>query len=181
MLLAGHPQVTRHFFFVQCYPLFKSVFDRYYTDCSNCVEFINSIYLHIMTPGAKTGVSKLASFGFRCTLTLWLKIVSENYCRHLFVHRGNEPLHDADSGDSFMPRPESVDISMRNLDRHDVERLLHSMGNERYRLLIQYRYMEERTNEETAALLGMTMPNYYNKHKLAKARFRMALQREGLI
>lgn len=180
LLLARHPATTRQYLFVSCYPLFKSVFDRYYTDCSSCMEFINAIYLHIMTPGVKTGVSKLEAFSFRCRLTLWLKIVSENYCRQLFARRDPIVSDDA-AGDSFSYPAESIEIDMHALDRLDVERMLSNMGNERYRLLIQHRYMEEKSNEETAMLLGMTMANYYNKHRLAKARFCMLLREEGLI
>ena len=33
------------------------------------------------------------------------------------------------------------------------------------------RYLEEKSNEETAEILGMSMENYYNKHKLAKAEY----------
>ena len=35
---------TRKFFYKQCYPLFKSIFDNYYTDCENCKECIDEIY-----------------------------------------------------------------------------------------------------------------------------------------
>jgi DNA-directed RNA polymerase specialized sigma24 family protein len=55
------------------------------------------------------------------------------------------------------------------------------MTNERYRQLIIYRYVEGRTNEETAGLLSMNMNNYYNKHRLAKRQFREVLKKEGLI
>jgi DNA-directed RNA polymerase specialized sigma24 family protein len=55
------------------------------------------------------------------------------------------------------------------------------MPNQRYRMLIQHRYVDGRSNEETASLMSMTMPNYYNKHKLAKAQFVAALRKEGLV
>ena len=55
------------------------------------------------------------------------------------------------------------------------------MPNLRYRNLIELRYVKEKTNEETADILGMTMDNYYNKHKLAKAQFCNILRKEGLL
>lgn len=55
------------------------------------------------------------------------------------------------------------------------------MPNQRYRKLIEYRYIQDRSNEETAALLSMSMANYYNKHKLAKAQFVATLRKEGLL
>ena len=41
--------------------------------------------------------------------------------------------------------------------------------------------LEEKSNEETAEILGMSMDNYYNKHKLAKEQFAKILRKEGLI
>lgn len=49
-LLQRDARVTRDFFYRKCYPLFKSVYDNYHTDCSSCMEFISEIYVHIMTP-----------------------------------------------------------------------------------------------------------------------------------
>lgn len=46
---------------------------------------------------------------------------------------------------------------------------------------LELRYVEEKTNEETAMVLEMTMDNYYNKHKLAKAQFCNILRKEGLL
>ena len=34
------------------------------------------------------------------------------------------------------------------------------------------------SNEETAEALGMTMANYYNKHKLAKEQYAKACRKE---
>ena len=39
---------------------------------------------------------------------------------------------------------------------------------------------KEKSNEETAQLLGMSMDNYYNKHKLAKEQFVTTLKKEGI-
>ena len=54
------------------------------------------------------------------------------------------------------------------LTRSDVEFLIGQIKPPRYRLLMKLRYLEHHSNKETAKLLGMTMKNYYNKHKLAK-------------
>ena len=72
-------------------------------------------------------------------------------------------------------------MSLEKLNQGDVYTLLSMMHNERYRKLIQYRYLEEKTNEETAILLDMSMDNYYNKHKLAKEQFKNILRKEGLL
>ncbi|MDE6330193.1 MAG: sigma-70 family RNA polymerase sigma factor [Muribaculaceae bacterium] len=180
-LMRRDPYVTKHYLFKKCYPLFKSIYDRYYTDCSSCFEFINEIYLFIMVPGKSTGESKLGQFAGRCSLTMWLKIVAQNYCRQLFAKKGEFFEESLTDGDRNLPVDLSLEESMLDLDRRDLNRILENMPNERYRRLIEYRYVEEKSNEETALLLGMTMANYYNKHKLAKAQFSEQLRKEGLI
>jgi len=75
----------------------------------------------------------------------------------------------------------SVDLDVSRLDKRDVQALLMQMPNIRYRRLIELRYVQEKTNEETATALDMTMQNYYNKHKLAKAQFYAVLRKEGLL
>ena len=173
--------ITKEFLYRKCYPLFKSVYDKYYTDCETCIELINEIYVYIMIPQKKTGVSKLAAFGYRCTLTMWLKIIVENYCHQLFAHR-MEIDRDSDIGsDRNTPFNDSLTENTRRLNMEDVRKILNLMPNQRYRQLIKFRYVDERSNEETAALLGMTMANYYNKHKLAKAQYCATMRKEGLL
>jgi len=173
--------VTKEFLYRKCYPLFKAVYDKYYTDCESCFELINEIYVYIMIPQKKTNVSKLAAFGFRCTLTMWLKIVVENYCHQLYARR-MEIDRDSDVGsDRKIPDDESLMENTRNIDMEDVHKILNMMPNQRYHKLIEYRYVDEKTNEETAMLLAVTMANYYNMHKRAKAQYCEVLRKEGLL
>ena len=180
-ILQRDAKITRLYLYEKCYPLFKACYDKYYTDCETCVEFINQIYLLIMTPRRSTGDAPLNKFGFRCTLAMWLKIISENYCKQLF--RAKMDFFDSLEVDSdrFAYNSESIAIDFSSINASDVKRILEMMPNTRYRVLIEQRYLEERTNEETAMILGMTMDNYYNKHKLAKAQFCNILRKEGLI
>lgn len=75
----------------------------------------------------------------------------------------------------------SIELDVTRLNMSDVRTLLMQMPNIRYRRLIELRYVQEKTNEETASALGMTMQNFYNKHKLAKAQFYAILKKEGLL
>ena len=176
-ILCRDVELTKQYLYIEYYPLFKSVWNKYYTDCKSCIEFINTIYVYIMTPSPQSGKSPLESFGFRCRFVLWLKIVSENYCRQLFKKRleievGTEPT------DRNIGEPSSLDIS--SINHSDIEIVLAQMPNIRYRTLIRYRYLEEKSNEETAELMGMSMDNYYNKHRLAKEQFVTTLKKEGI-
>ena len=178
-ILRKDTKITRLYFYEKCYPLFKVCYDKYYTDCESCLEFINQIYLLVMTPRKSTGVSPLQTFGFRCTLTMWLKIIAENYCCQLFNKRIEFIDSSEDVGDR--KKQESISPNIDSLNRQDVEVVLNLMPNKRYSSLIRLRYVEEKSNEETAEILGMTMDNYYNKHKLAKAQFCNILKKEGLL
>ena len=180
-ILNRDTDITKEFLYGRCYPLFKSIYDRYYTDCESPVELINEIYVYILMPHKDTHRSKLQDFGFRCTLTMWLKIVTENYCRQLFAKRMEKDGNRGTAGDRFDPDGDSILTDTHKLDMDDVHKILDMMPNQRYRKLIEYRYVDDRTNEETAMLLGMSMGNYYNKHKLAKEQYREILRKEGLI
>ena len=83
-ILNRDPVITKEYLYKTCYPLFYSIYNKYYTDCNSVVELINDIYVYILHPNKDTGKCKLESFGYRCTLTMWLKIVTENYCHQLF-------------------------------------------------------------------------------------------------
>ena len=173
--------ITRQFFYIKCYPLFKSISERYYTDCATCHELINEIYTYIMIPQKKTGLSKLQTFGFRCSFTMWIKIVSENYCRQLYTKRISLDREIDMGSDRFMPNEDSLTEETRNFEEEDLNKILDMMPNQRYRDLIQFRYVEEKTNEETAEMLSVTMANYYNMHKRAKNQYYEILRKEGLL
>lgn len=177
--------ITREYLYRKCYPLFKAIYDKYYTDCENPIELINEIYVYILMPHRETHRSKLQDFGFRCTLTMWLKIVTENYCRQIFAKRIPMDQNFDGEADSFERIVDSVEIEINNLrmedDKKTVQRILGRMPNARYRRLIELRYLQGKTNEETAAALHMKIDSYYPKHKLAKAQLYTALKKEGFL
>lgn len=72
----------------------------------------------------------------------------------------------------------SIDIDFSNLNRQDALTIIKQMPNKRYSELIRLRYLELKTNEETAKELGMSMENYYNKHKLAKEQYERIFRKE---
>ena len=180
-ILCRDTSVTKEFLYRKCYPLFASIHAKYYTDCETPVELINEIYVYIMLPHKTTRRSKLQDFGFRCTLTMWLKIVTENYCRQLFARRLPTDENIVAENDRNLPDDESLYSNAHKMDADDLRRLLDMMPNRRYRRLIEARYVEERSNEDTAMMLGLTMANYYNTHKRAKAQYCEILRKEGLI
>ena len=180
-ILNRDKEISFLYLYKKCYPIFDSVHKKYYTDCENPTELISEIYVYILTPNKNTGKCKLADFGFRCTLTMWLKIVVENYCHQLFARKKYIPEDFIVHDDRKNWEKDSIDIDFSSLNMEDVMKILDMMPNECYKKLLIHRYLEERTNKETAKLLNLSMANFYNTHLRAKAQFCSALQKEGLL
>ena len=187
-LLNKDEDVIRKYLYVRCWPLFKSIFDNYYTDCDSCVEFIDEIYNLILTPSKATGHCQLENYRGESTLTSWLKAVCLYYCYRKYRVSGKMKILklalNADdekktgSGDRKEGMLGTIDMDFSSINRKDAEAILDQMPNRRYRELIRLRYLEQKTNEETAKELGMSMDNYYNKHKLAKAQYVLVCKKE---
>ena len=177
-IIARDAEVTRQIFYVQYYPLFKAVYDKYYTDCSDCIEFINEIYIYLMVPRGRTDRSYLESFTFRCRFAHWLKIVAETYCRQLYKRKKDIIENSIDEGDRLLPDNDSLEINLGSLNAMDISTLLRLMPNDRYRDIIRLVYLEDRSFEETSALLQMSLDNFYNKYRLAKQQFLKILEGE---
>ena len=183
--------VTRKYFYQQCYPLFKSIYDNYYTDCANCKEFIDEIYIVVLAPSKTTGKCQMENFRGESTLTSWIKTACLYYCYKEYDSKGRMPIYEPliflnnqekeDDGGRDEEKFGSIEIDFNNLNREDALAILKRMPNKRYSEIIRLRYLELLTNEETANELGMTMDNYYNKHKLAKAQYIRIHRKEVLL
>lgn len=187
-LIVRDEMVTRKYFYQQCYPLFKSIFDNYYTDCANVQEFIDEMYIIVLAPSKLTGKCQMENFRGESTLTSWLKTACLFYCYKQFEIKGKMPrkerlpLSNADDDDDAGDRADSIygslEIDFSNINRQDAQVIIKQMPNKRYGELIRLRYLELKTNEETAKELGMSMENYYNKHKLAKEQYERIFRKE---
>ena len=181
--------VTRKYFYQQCYPLFKSIYDNYYTDCASVKEFIDEIYVLALAPSKTTGKCQLENFRGESTLTSWLKTACLYYCYNKYELKERMPKYELilsfkdDESEESTDRTDAIYgsnyIDFDNLNRQDALAILSLMPNKRYRNIITMRYLEQKTNEETAEALGMTMDNYYNKHKLAKEQYERVWRKEA--
>ncbi len=183
-ILLRDKNVTQQYLYIKYYPLFKSVYDNYYTDCQSCLEFINEIYIHLLTPNKNTGLCKLQTFKFGSTFATWLKTVAVYYCyehyrrkqKVTFVEEKNETENNR--SDRLEQYSASMFAEEHIMCREDLEALLSLMPNKRYALIIKLRYFEGLSNEDTAAALQMSMDNFYNKHMRAKKQFNEILKKE---
>ena len=189
-LLNRDEQVTRKYFYQQCYPLFKSIYDNYYTDCTCCKEFMDEIYIVVLAPSKTTGKCQMENFRGESTLASWLKTACLYYCYNKYELKQRMPIYEPlphptekdEDDDVFSDRKKDESLSntidFSGMNRADVEALLNMMPNIRYRNIIRLLYLEQKTHKETAEVLGMTMDNYYNKRILAEKQYKQVCRKE---
>jgi len=130
------------------------------------------------------GKCKLETFSFKSSLNTWVGVVARNYCYAVFKAKIDTVPEivcssSCNTDDRFIGIDNSIEMDLNSINRSDIRKLLNLMPNRRYRTIIQLRYLAGKDNEYTANALGMSMDNYYNKHKLAKAQFIDIYQKEG--
>lgn len=188
-LINRDERVTRDYYYKDCYPLFKSIYDNYYTDCKCCKEFMDEIYIVVLAPSKITGKCQMENFRGESTLRTWLKTACLYYCYNRFklkppifepLPRVPEKKDDDDDVFSDRKKDESLSnpIDFSGMNRTDVETLLNMMPNTRYRNIIRLLYLEQKTHKEVAEALGMSMANYYNKRILAEKQYMQVCRKE---
>lgn len=189
-LIRRDERTTRCYFYQQCYPLFKSIYENYYTGCACCKEFMNEIYITVLAPCKTTGKCQMENFRGESTLTSWLKTVCLYYCYNKYELKQRmpiyEPLPHADEKDndedaiSDRNKDESLSntIDFSGMNRADVEALLSLMPNTRYRNIIRLLHLEQKSHKEVAEALGMSKDNYYNKRILAEKQYMQVCRKE---
>ena len=189
-LINRDERVTRDYYYKGCYPLFKSIYDSYYTDCACCKEFMDEIYIVVLAPSKTTGKCQMENFRGESTLRSWLKTVCLYYCYNKYELKQRMPVYGPlphptekdDDDDVFSDRKKDESLSnpidFSGMNRADVEALLSMMPNIRYRNIIRLLYLEHKTHKEVAEALGMSMDNYYNKRILAEKQYKQVCRKE---
>ena len=188
-LINRDERVARDYYYKDCYPLFKSIYDNYYTDCKCCKEFMDEIYIVVLAPSKITGKCQMENFRGESTLRTWLKTACLYYCYNrfklkppIFEPLPRDPEKKDDDDDVFSDRKKDESLSnpidFSGMNRADVETLLSMMPNTRYRNIIRLLYLEQKTHKEVAEALGMSMDNYYNKRILAERQYRQVCRKE---
>lgn len=176
-------RVTLQYIYKTCYPMFKAIFSQYYTDCQNCKEFIDEIYVIILTPGVRTGYCPLSNYRGESSLKTWLRNACLSYCYSRFKKKINTvefpQTQDGEDIESKVIKmaeiASAVSLDTTELDQRDEEivqqSILKRMPNKRYSKLLKLHMIDKLTHQEVAKEMGMTMPNYYNRRKLAKDQY----------
>lgn len=180
-ILNRDAKITMQFLYGTCYPMFKALYNGYFTDCDNCKEFIDEIYVLIMTVGKRSGHCPLQKYRGESSLFTWLKNASLTYCYNKFKKRINTVSSTRTENSNKETNIDMVEIAgfiemdMSELERRDeavIQNIIfQKMKNKRYSMLLKLHMIEHKEHNEIAQIMGMTMPNYYNKRKLAKDQY----------
>lgn len=171
-LLIGHDErATAQFFFKDCRPLLMSVIRRVFgTQTVDYEEIVSEIYILLMEDDAK----RLRQFQFESTLYQWLKTTAIRHCLKL---REQAKVIDNVSKETLSYEGQSVCDTENPQAKMDVEVLLHRMRNQRYARVIRMLMIEDRTPEDVARQLSVTVDNLYNiKRRAIQALTEVALK-----
>lgn len=166
---------TSEFFYGKSCPAFISLFNRYYTDSADVLDFIHEVYVDIVQKQQKTKNRKIDTFRYEASFKNWVAFVALRMCQMKFKRRGVFRIMDCDE-------PQEAGLSVLSesslLNRKDVEVIIGLMPNKRYQEIIRLHYLEGKSLEETAAIMNMDLANFYNKHRLAKVQYLVAYNKE---
>lgn len=170
-LIAHDPKVTAQFFFKDCRPLFISIIRRVFgNQIVDNDEIISELYVLLMENDAR----KLRTFKYESTLFQWLKTIAVRHCLEL---RRRGKMIDNESQEPLVNSGKNLSYVESSQAKMDVESLLRQMNNQRYALVIHLLMIEEKSPEEVAKQLSITVPNLYNiKRRAMKALVEVALK-----
>ena len=170
-LIAHDPKVTAQFFFKDCRPLFLSIIKHVFgTQIVDYDEIISELYILLMENDAK----KLRSFKFESTLYQWLKTTATRHCQLL---RNKDKVIDDESQEPLNNSYRELSTTENSQAQVDIETLLRQMKNQRYGLVIRLLMIEDKTPEEVAQQLCVTVDNLYNiKRRAMQALTEVALK-----
>ena len=166
-LIAREPKVTAQFFFKDCRPLLLSVIRRVFGTQIVDYEVISEIYILLMENDAK----KLRSFKFESTLYQWLKTIA---IRHCLLLKNKATVIDNESQEPLINSGREFSSTESSQARIDMETLLRQMKNQRYALVIRLLMIDDRTPEEVARQLCVTVYNI--KRRAIQALAEVALK-----
>lgn len=170
-LIAHDPKVTAQFFFKDCRPLFISIIRRVFgNQIVDNDEIISELYVLLMENDAR----KLRTFKYESTLFQWLKTIAVRHCLEL---RRRGKMIDNESQEPLVNSGKNLSYVESSQAKMDVESLLRQMNNQRYALVIHLLMIEEKSPEEVAKQLSITVANLYNiKRRAMKALVEVALK-----
>ena len=173
------PLETAEFFYGKAAPIFIKLYNGYYTDCRNTVEFINAFYVDLMSVRPKAQTRKIDGFAYKCMFKNWIGKLALMYCYGMYKMK--KGVEESSNDETNAVVDQQVEENMKSLDRQDVDNLLSMMTCKNYRDLIRMVYLDEMSLEETADAMGLSLANFYNMHRRAKLQYLQVYQKEMSI
>ena len=170
-LINRDEQVTYHFFFKKCRPLFLSVINYVFSYEVDYDEFVNELYLHLMEGDAW----RLKAFEGRSSIYQWLKVVAIRF----FVQKRNSLIEDKSQEPLNEIKDTPIDVPSQISAKIDVEYLLNQLKNERYVMAIRRLILEDAEPKDVAEEMGVTVDNLYNIKKRAVAALTQIVLNDG--
>lgn len=171
-LIDRDSQITEGFFFKQCKPLLSSIIYKVFDNVAEYDELVNELYLYLMEKDA----ARLRSFGYRCSVYHWLKMLSIRF----FIRIKNHGM--VIDNESHEPPYEGKDhaavlVYHDHTDNDDLKRLIEAMPNKRYAFVIKRFFVDDATPNEIADEMGIEVSNLYNiKQRAIKQLTEVALK-----
>lgn len=161
-LINKDPNITKEFFFERCKPLFISIIKEVFDNKAEYNELVNNLYVYLMADDA----ARLKSFGFRCSVYQWLKILAIRFFLKL---RDNGGVIDDESGETLYDGYSTDVMKTDAYDsaKEDLKRLLSAMPNQRYAIVLRKLVIEDLEPERLAQEMEINTSNLYNIKKRA--------------
>lgn len=161
---------TSEFFYGKACPAFICLFNRFYTDSIDVLDFIHEVYADIMHVQKRVKHRKIDTFCYTSSFKNWVAFVALRYCQQKYQHRVNTQCVDFQQDDASSAEvPILCESSL--LDRQDIDRLIAMMPNKRYQNIIRLLYVEGLSLEKTADILAMSIANLRTKRRLAQVQY----------
>lgn len=125
--------VTKELVYKQFYPLFRTSFCKYSTDCKSGMEFMREIYTKIMAPLKSGSYSKPEDSGSGCTLAVWLKIIMESYRYRMYPQQLYYDENGSRAGDRGCPV--DLDLDFTAIKQDAAMKIFAMTQNNHYRRL----------------------------------------------
>ncbi|MDR0982993.1 MAG: sigma-70 family RNA polymerase sigma factor [Culturomica sp.] len=151
-ILANDEEIIRIFFFECCAPMFRYIVAKVFRNREEQDELINELYIYLH----ENDWYKLRQFNFRSKLTTYVSVVAMRF----FMRMRNRMIEfDLDSALYLQNEDTTYDIQDAKMDLNTI---LSSLPNERYRKVIYALYIEDVEPEMLAQEFDITIANLYN-------------------
>ena len=153
--------VTREFFFRRCKPLFYNIIAMVFPYEVDYDEFVNELYIHLMENDA----ARLKSFQNRSSVYQWLKILAIRY----FIRKRGKLIENTSKEPQYTMEDEGEDTFSEA--KHDVDRLLKAMPNQRYAEVIRRLILDDCDPDTLAEEMNIKTTNLHNIKRRAILQF----------